>query len=92
MTRYLADKNYILRNVAGSHVLISIGDNIANFNGYIQLTETAAVLWKELGEPRTVDELTESLQKEYDVDPAQAESDVKEFIDHLVQEGMVQTL
>ncbi len=87
--KYRAGKNYILRKVAGSNVLISIGGNIANFNGYIQLNETAAFLWNELSEPKTAEELVRKLINEFDVSAEQAEADVAEYLAELVRDKMV---
>mgnify|MGYP000428236159 CR=1 FL=1 len=45
---------YIHRKIGDSDVLICIGQNIADFNGYIELNATAALLWETLQEPSTV--------------------------------------
>ena len=42
---YQASQNFIHRKIADSDVLISVGSNIANFNGYIELNGSAADLW-----------------------------------------------
>lgn len=88
MSKYQAKDGYILRNVAGSNVLISVGNNIANFNGYVKLNETAAYLWKQLQEPKTSEELTEAICEEFDTDKEQAALDTKEFLDQLIKEEM----
>ena len=88
-SKYIASENYILRKVAGTYALISVGANIANFNGYVQLNETAAFLWKELETPKTVGELTAALLAEFDVSEEEAEKDVTEFLEQLIRENMV---
>ncbi len=87
--RYKAGADYILREVAGTNVLISIGGNIADFNGYIQLNETAAFLWKELSVPKTADELIQALTNEFDVSAEQADTAVCAFLTELVRDKMV---
>lgn len=89
MEKYQAKEGYILRTVAGSNVLISVGNNIANFNGYIKLNDTAAHIWKELQEPKSLEELTESICAEFDIDKEQASQDAEEFLDQLIKEEMV---
>lgn len=42
--KYQASKDYIHRKIADSDVLISVGSNIANFNGYIQINDSAVSL------------------------------------------------
>ena len=87
--RFQTNPNYIHRNIAGKSVLISVGGNIANFNGYIQLNETAAFLWQQLDTPKTIPELVSAMREEFDVSKEAALADVKEFLDELAKSGMV---
>lgn len=41
-TKYKIREGYIHRKAAGNDVLISVGENVANFNGYITLNPAAA--------------------------------------------------
>lgn len=88
-SKFLASENFILRKVAGTYALISVGANIANFNGFVQLNETAAFLWKQLASPRSVEDLTAALLEEFDVSKEEAEKDVTEFLEQLIRENMV---
>lgn len=81
--KYQAASNYIHRAIAGSDVLISVGANIANFNGYISLNPTAAFLWDAMKEPKTMTELVQALQTEFEVDSATAVDDTQEFINDM---------
>ncbi len=87
--KYKANPNYIFRKIAGKRVLISVGDNIANFNGYIQLNDTASYLWQQLAEPRSVEELVFSLVNEFEVTEEEAEADINEFLSELAKKEMV---
>ena len=60
---FQAKKNYIHRSVSGMDVLISVGENIANFNGYIELNGSAFTLWKALEEPSTAEHLESVLEE-----------------------------
>ena len=42
--RYRVAEGFVHRQVAGNDVLISVGANVANFNGYITLNPTASFL------------------------------------------------
>jgi flagellar motor switch protein FliG len=70
-------------------MLISVGEGIADFNGYIQLNETAAFIWEQLKKPRTLRELTEAVSAEYDISTEQAAGDVDDFISDLEKQNMV---
>ena len=88
-SKYIASENYILRKVAGTYALISVGANIANFNGFVQLNETAAFLWKQLETPKSAEDLISALLEEFDVSQDEAQKDVTEFLEQLIQENMV---
>ena len=81
--------NYVHRKVAGRNVLISIGDNIANFNGYIELNESAACLWECMKNPCTIRKLIRTLMDEFEISDKQAEEDTIEFLTELQTHHMV---
>lgn len=82
-------ENYIHRTVAGQEVLISIGGNIANFNGYIRINESALCLWEKLSSPCTREELARTLTENYGLPEKEAEEDAESFLRELVENGMV---
>ena len=80
---------YILRTIAGSNVLVPIGNEIANFNGVISLNDSAKFLWENLKEDITTEELTDNIIKEYEIDRELADKDVNEFIKILSENKML---
>lgn len=74
---------FILREVAGNSIVISVGERVKEFNGVINLNETGVVLWKTLEKGATEEELVNALLSEYDVSKEVAEADVKTFISKL---------
>ncbi|MGN0204723.1 MAG: PqqD family protein [Coprococcus sp.] len=81
--------NYVHRRIADSEVLISIGENIANFNGYIELNASAAFLWEEMKEPRTASELEQALEQRFNIPHMRAVEDVLDFLKELQDHDMV---
>ena len=77
---YQAKNGYIHRKVAGSDVLISVGGNVANFNGYIELNSSAAYLWDQLKTATTSQQLVEKLQENFGISHEVAEEDVLDFL------------
>lgn len=70
---------FILRDVAGEHVVIPSGDTL-NLNMMITLNETGVFLWKQLEQDTTEDAVVSALLKEYDVDEAAARTHVAAFV------------
>lgn len=91
-TLFRAKKNYIHRKVANRDVLISVGENVANFNGYIELNSTASFIWETLNKACTADALAKALIKEFSVGQDQAKADVAEFLELLKEHDMVEAV
>ena len=89
---YQRRKNYLHRNIAGTNVLVSVGSNIANFNGYMELNETASFLWKCLEYPCTATMLTERLLEHFSVEETEAKEDVDAFLQLLLEHEMIEEL
>lgn len=86
---YQASENYIHRKIADSDVLISVGSNIANFNGYIQMNESAVILWEKLQMPCKLNELEQELEVKYGISHEKAVEDVQDFLKELLEHDMV---
>lgn len=80
--------DFVLRCVAGYYFVIPAGERVVDFNGIITLNSVAAFLWEKLQKNVTIDELTDMVVAEYEVDYEVAKKDVIEFIDCL-WEGMI---
>ena len=80
---------YILREVAGSFIVVAVGDAVKDFNGVINLNETGAFLWKILESGATEEELLNKLLEEYYVDETVAKSDLENFINKLQEAKLV---
>lgn len=87
--KYQASKDYIYRKIADADVLISVGSNIANFNGYIEINQSAVDLWEKMQTPTGLDELEQLLEKKYGISHEIAVEDVLEFVNLLIKHNMV---
>lgn len=74
--------DFVINNVAGETVAVSVGDNDGRFNGYIKLNDTGAFIFKALQKETTREEIINGLQKEY---PDASKSDVTESVDELIK-------
>ena len=80
---------FVLREVAGSFIVVAVGEAVKNFNGIINLNETGAFLWKILETGAEKEELIAKLLAEYDVDEKTATEDVNKFINKLSEAKLV---
>jgi len=92
MIQFQASQNYIHRKITGQDVLICVGEDIANFNGYVQLNATAAALWDAMSAPKTAAELEKLLIDGYGISGEDARSDVAEFLTLLQENKMIRVI
>lgn len=83
-------KGFILREVAGNYIVVSIGEMAKKFNGVINLNQTGAFMWKELEKGGDEESLIAALCAEYEVDKEIAKRDAVRFIETLSKAGIVE--
>lgn len=81
---------FLLKTVAGSKIVVPIGEQSSAFNGIITLSGSAAFLWEKLQIGATEEELLDALLSEYRVDRDYAAADLKRFIEKLHTAGMLE--
>lgn len=80
-------ENFVLRQVAGSYVVVAVGAASVDFNGMLTLNDSGALLWRTLEGGADRAALLAALTSEYDVDEAQAARDLDEFLRSLRSAG-----
>ena len=81
-------EGFILRNVAGSNVVVPVGQATVDFNGMMSLKDTGAFLFDKLTKGTTEEQLIRDLMDEYSIDKELATKDVKDFIEKVESEGL----
>ncbi len=83
-------EGFVLRQVAGSYVVVAVGLQTLDFKGMIRLNETGAFLWKQLAENECTEEsLVAAMTNEYDVDDKTASEDVSVFVRSLQEADLL---
>ena len=83
------EKEFVLREIAGDYIIIPTGKTVLEFNGLVTVNEVGVSLWKMLQEEVTFEELVAGILEEYDVDEAVAAEDIREFLDKLIDSGIL---
>ena len=84
-----ATKEMVLREIAGEHILIPVGQTALKVHGMITLSESGLLLWNKLQEECTEDDLVDALLAEYEVDRETAAADVAAFIQQMQKVGIL---
>lgn len=74
--------DFVINQVAGETVAVSVGNNDGQFNGYIKLNETGAEIFKALKKDTTREQIVELLLQKY---PDATENQVSESVDELLE-------
>lgn len=83
------NEDFILREVAGTQVLVPVGEATLSFPGMVTVNATSAFLWEKLETPQTAQSLTACLLQRYAVSEAQAMADVEKFLHTLMEIGAI---
>ena len=83
-------KGFTVRNIAGSDIVVPVGNAEKIFNGMITLNESGAFFWNALLKDTTVDEVVKKVTSEYYVDEERAKADVEKFIEQLRENNLIE--
>ena len=73
-------EGFIVKEVAGSNVVVPVGENLVDFQLMLTLNDTGLFLWNALNDDTTEEELCDKLCADYTVDKETVRQDVAEFI------------
>lgn len=74
---------YMLRNVAGEIVAISVGETVLSSNVLIVLNESGKFFWELLTKDLSEEEIINAVCEEYDTDPETVRADLYDFVNYL---------
>lgn len=81
---------FVLREVAGTFVIISTGSENLDFKGVITVNEVGALIWKGVEAGKSKDEIVEKILSEYDVQKEVASADMDEFLEQLISKNIIE--
>ena len=80
----------VARVVAGETLIVPIRAKVGDLASIYSFNGTGSLIWKLLESPRTVAELATAVAQAYEVEPAQAEQDVTNFVSEMKSVGLVE--
>ncbi len=85
------NENYILKNVAGSIVVMPVGEAVSKINGMIKLNPTAEIIWKAIENGKDFDGIVSEIKTNcQNVDENAVADDVKAFLSKLEELGILE--
>ena len=83
-------EDFILRQVAGTWVVLPVGKAAEAWNGMLTLNESGVLLWNALEKDTKPQALVDALLAEYQVAEDQARADVDAFLEVLTRAGCLE--
>jgi hypothetical protein len=84
------NENFVLRQVAGTWVVLPLLHDTVDFNGVIRLNDSGVMLWQTLEQGGDREALVHALTSTYEVSAEQAANDVDEFLETLAKAGCIE--
>lgn len=82
---------FVLKEIAGSYVVVPVGQNLVDFSSMITTNETGAFLWQELQNGADKEELLKKTMAEYEgVSEEEVIADIDEFISSLKENNILE--
>ena len=81
---------FILREVAGTFVIISVGDESLDFKGVITINEVGADIWRGIEEGKTKEEIIKKILNDYNVTEDIVTDDFDDFIEQLASKNIIE--
>ena len=83
-------KDFVLRQVADTWVVLPVGQTSVSFNGMLSLNDSGALLWQALEQGADPEALADVLTREYEVERSVALADAEEFLETLRNAGCLE--
>lgn len=78
------------RNIAGSVIVVPVGNTAKEFNGMITLNESGSFFWDCFTKDISIDEALELVLAEYDVEADKARQDIEKFVNMLKENNIIE--
>ena len=86
LSKVLQAKGQVSCDMAGETAILSVRSGI-----YYGLDTVGARIWELIEQPRTLQEIRDTLVKEYDVESVRCETDLLAILQQLQAEGLIET-
>ena len=89
MCAYSRSDSVVSRVIAGETLIVPIRKGVGDLASIYSLNPVASAIWQVLAQPRTTDEVVDSLSQEFEAERAQIASDVESFLTEMQSNGLI---
>jgi len=88
--RFIRNREVVSRQIEGELIIVPIRHGVGDLNSLYTLNQVGLVLWDFMQEEHTVPEMMNRVCDEFEVTAAQAQDDIRAFLDSLLEEKLIQ--
>jgi hypothetical protein len=86
---FTRSRSVVSRVVAGETLIVPVRGKVGDLASIYSFNGTGSLIWQLLDTPRDLTELIEAVEREYEVEPEQAQKDVRQFLNDMLSVGLV---
>ena len=87
---FFRSQSVVSRIVAGETLIVPIRGRVGDLASIYSFNGTGSLIWQMLESPSTIGDLVEAVARQFDVEPARAEQDVKRFVREMIAVCLVE--
>ena len=87
---FLRKREVVARDIAGERLLVPIGGRLADLRSIFSLNPVAACIWDNIDGEGDVSFIRDAVLHRFDVGREEAEKDIREFIDMILDAGLIE--
>ena len=87
---FIRSQSVVARVVAGETLIVPVRARVGDLASIYSFNATGTLIWKLLESPKAIAEIAAAVAQAYDVDAAQAECDVMNFVNEMKAAGLVE--
>jgi hypothetical protein len=89
---FLEEKNFVTRKIAGETIIVPVRAHVGELDSVYSLNELGTLIWDLLRDGKKKREITQVICETYEISPAQAEVDVREFLQSLAEANLIKEM
>ena len=88
--RFIRNREVVSRQIEGELVIVPIRRGVGDLNSLYTLNPVGSALWEFMDEGHTVPEMVNRVCDEFEVSSTQAQTDIQEFLNSMLEEKLIQ--
>jgi hypothetical protein len=86
---FTRSRSVVSRVVAGETLIVPVRGKVGDLASIYSFNGTGSLIWKLLDAPRSLADLIDAVEHEYEVEPDQAQKDVTQFLNDMSSVALV---